>query len=457
MTKTAQYALGFVLYVAVVAALLPQALHWDGLGYLQASRNLGELDPQHPLYPASIRVAHSVVGLFGGSVELAARLLSVLAGGFVLVFTWRGAERSGLASWQALAVGLLFASSALCVRQAGMVEANLLMLACILGANEAARRYEENGGSAWIGALVVLLIAAGWQVVALLAAPWVFREPLGRRLAGRSRTLALAAFSIVLVVGGLASDVRTRTFLSSPGQLFALFGDNLSFLATTLGEGAAFASVSTLLALLWLSVRGPQALLRPLLFAAPYLIVFTIRGRPAVALLFGILFGLGQAVPIALARVSQRATWRQLTGAALVLLVSVQTARTGLGTFRAAATPDENKSAAYAIEAALPPDSWLIAGPIAQHLNWFTDVPVCELRYALHGSARAAEGRANIDPVQVVLERARDNEDYDEVYITSEGLEYMRRYWDADTTPLEPQGHVRVKVTDELDLIRIVP
>ena len=442
---------GFLLHFVVVGALLPQALHWDGIGFLAWARDRGVGDPAHLAYPALIRLAHAALAPLGASLELAARLLSAagLAGAFVVLGV--RLERGGLAPLAATLVALLVTTAHLAWRQGGTVEPSTLALLALLSAGEAADAYAVRrtaGRLALLGAAVLALLAL--HVAGVVALPWLLHRARPR---GAPRRHVLAA---ALVVAGLAAAAAwlagERLALSArwaagflprgahgPALGAHALAEHGRMLLGVLAEGAVslapLAAAGALGALLGGSATR-RALVDAALLALPHAALFLLTGKPVVALLMPVLPALGLAVAAgtrALARV------RHGVLAAAVLLPAVlayQAALSLLEAFHAAAAPDPRRALAERLAAARPPGALLLAGEVARHVAWWTDAPVAGLPDVVHdGLARHGAAGDPAELVRAALPELLGRPGTTSVWITGEGLRYLEAVWG-----LSPEG-----------------
>lgn len=441
--------LGFLLHFAAAGALLPQALHWDGIGFLQWARDLHLRDYGHFLYAPSIRLSYEVLAPFGASIELAAQVLSAAAASLAFVLLWARFERLPVPTPLAIAAAAAVTTSPLLWRQAGVIEPSTLTLAALLAAfaaAEACGRRRSPGRLMVLGAATLLCI--GYHVVSLLAVPWLlyharFRAravllPLGAGLALALLVLALPASRAELL--GFADF--GRGFLpevDGPAAVFTAVGHHVRHGRDILREGAPLVCVLGALVVLVAARGDRRSLLGAALLAGPPLLAFLAFGKPVVALLLPVVLTMGL---LAGAGLRELARWRGPRAAALLLLppaLAFQATWSLLEAFHASSTPDRNRLAAEAVAGALPPSSVVFAGPLARHLEWFTDVSVVALPDWLHGAAAPA------DPVQGMLVEAGGLAPR-AVYVTSEGLEYLVERGAAAAEQLDSPDRVRIPV-----------
>ncbi len=471
MSSGRRFLLVTAFYFVGIGAFPPDALFWDGIGFLlRAGRGELHLDPGHALYVPSLRLSHGLGAALGiDSWERTAKLFSALGATLFFALLWRRLERRRLGSAVALALAGIGATTPLLWRQAGIVEPTTWMLAALLLAASAAERYAEKRtvarGLAFVGAVLLLL---GFHLVAGCALPWLLeRAGLTRRRAPRAHLL-VPLIALALVLLGLW---LTGTFATLPsvqnywrGFLPQLRPDVIAEHATKLGLVLTLGMPGVLvLGLLGTAVaRRKRSEAGPgddtggaLWLAVPYLAAFLLLGKPVVGFSTPLTVALVLAAATGLERLAQkRELGRRIVFAVLVL----QLLHGGWAASQRASAPDELQERAERYAAALPPGSVLFAGTCAYHVRWFTDVPVVAVGNELH-TVRPAPGQ---QLQEAVLERLgemtlREAATYEDVYYASDVLGLLEWLWQIDKRelPLNPSRIVLIRRHPPLFLLPV--
>lgn len=472
MTETGRGArawAGFLLHFVAVGALLPQALHWDGIGFLDWARGPGfNVDPAHFLYPSVIRLAHGLLAPTGLSLEHTARLLSAAAaaGAFVLLGT--RFERGGLPVLEATLAALLVTTTHLFWLQASAVEPYTPALLAVLLAAAAADAYAARRSPTRLFLLcAAVLLALALHVVAAVALPWIVwhahaRGPLPR---GHVVGAALGLLAVLLVTAGLIGWSVLARFASygrgffvgeASGGGFGALGQHARDLAAVLSGGASFLAclggASALVACFAPAARG--AWRDAAWLGLPHLAVFLVLGKPVVALLLPFLAALGLFLAAGL-RAAARIPYAPFAARVLLpAVLAVQAAFSVLEAFHAAAAPDPRRALAEELAAELPPGGALLAGEVARHVDWWTGATVAGLPDVVHNGL--AEHGPEVDRAALVgeaAERLLARAGIDSVWITSEGLLYLETIWGVAPTRVVPAGAERLRLDHGLELV----
>jgi hypothetical protein len=434
--------LGFVLFFVVVAALPPQALYWDDIGFLAWARDPLQLDYGHALYTPTLRLWHELMLLLDYTTEeYAAKMLSSLFAAAVFLLLWLRLERQGLTRSAAFALAALVATTPFFWRQAGIVEPTTLTMTCLLCAASAAERYRAARSAR--NALVLVLytgLAFGYHVVSVLALPWLVVLSWGRPrppLAHLAWPIALGAAALLALVVSGQLALLAHFFGYWEGFLPRLSG---AWLAETSREGWAIALHGFPLPLVLGALGGAWLLARrrlpvALALGLPYGVAFFFLGAPKVGLLVPVSLALGLAAGEALASVVRQAVRGPL---AEFLLAGALAFQVGYGVVRAlerAVTPDTLQEEANLMAAGLPRGSVLLAGPAAHHVLWFTQAPCIALPNEIHAAAPGIDGTKDVLAIVSEVE-SRAAADHAAVYISSEALDYLQWRWKADPSQL---------------------
>ncbi len=444
-----------MLFFVVVAAMPPQFLYWDDLGFLERARDPIQLDYGHALYVPTLRGWRAFLSLFDFTTEeYAAKMLSSIFAAFVFVLLWKRLERTGLATTSAIALSALVGTTPFFWRQTGIVEPTTPTLAFLLLAARAAERYGEARTLGRAIALVLFCsITFGYHVVSVLALPWLVhlawsrpRPPLRHLLVPASLTLALA---LVLTLARKLSVLAT------------LFGYWTGFLppfsSETLVENRAEGWTILVHGFPVLLVLGGLGIVlsaarkrfpRGLVLGLPYGLAFLFLGAPKVGLLLPVSVSLGLVAGEAFASFERR---RPLALVGELLASAVLAFQVGFGLVRAydrAVTPDTLQESATLMAGGLPKGSLLLAGPTAHHVLWFTEVPCVALPNEIHSAPTRPDGKKDV--IALVREVARRmSPSYERVYLSSEALDYLVWRWNADPTTLSLDAEGTIVVRDD--------
>ncbi len=410
------------IFFGVTGALLPQALEWDGLAFLLRARPPLEFDLAHPGYVLLVRTVSELGRPLGWGPETSARLLSALGAGLVCILLWNAGERRGLASATALLGALAFSTSLLPWRQAAVIEPSTVNLALLLVARRQAERYGSEASPVSALRLALALSAlVSTHVVSILTVPWVLRG-VGRR--ARRPELWSLAFSGLLLFGvalllGLPGRLidYARGFSSGPG--WRTSWGHVEHAASFLFEGAPLLCMLGLPSLFLLRrVHRGQDL--PWL-VGPHLAAFLLFGKPVVAQLLPLFLALALALAGGLVALESRLHAPLLFALVLVAL-GAQTTHALRVAFHKASAPDPRAQLTLHWANQLSRQDLLIAGPLTQHLRWFTDVDVVALPELLH-EARS-KGSDEIEFLRNALD-GKKGRTYARRFVTPQALQYL--------------------------------
>jgi len=471
-----RHVLGFFLFFVAIGALPPEALHWDGIGFLEwAGRDPIQLDYGHTLYLPLLRAFHAGLEvLWYGTWEYSSKLLSSFGAAAFFVLLWRRLERGGLDVFLGFTLAALASTTPIFWRQAGIVEPTTWTLAALLLADRAAERY---GGRRTAGSCVLFVVAflvlLGFHLVSLCAAPWLARRArLWRDRPPRSHLLVPLAFALLLFGALAAADKLAE--LASFGAYWRGFlprlepralGAHAAFLLRVLGLGMPGLFVAGVLgAGVALGTRGTsparakEVLLEAVLLALPYLLAYLALGKPVVGLLLPVGVGLALAAESGLCALPRGAFADRAAATLLSALVVFQVGHGMVSGLQRARTPDDLQEEAELLAGALPRDAVLLAGPVGHHVRWFTGAPVVVLPNELHAARPGPGGKVDaIALVQAVA--ARESQRHALVYLSSEAIDDLVLNWGADPSLLsvDPEGLIRVRHEPPLYLVPLVP
>ncbi len=454
--------LGFALFFVVIAALPPQALYWDDIGFLQYARDPIRLDYGHALYIPTLRLWHAVVSFFGlGSEEHAAKLLSALAAALFFVLLWSRLERMRIEPLAALAIALIVGTAPLFWRQATIVEPTTLTLSALLVAARCAERYGEKRSV--LRAMTLCLACAvllGYHVVSIFALPWIVHLSSGPAPAPPRRQLLIPfafVLSLFLAVAAAGKISELPTFFRYwQGFLPAFDADALSQHLQRGAQILRLTSPAPLIAgglgLLLALVRRRTP--RGLWLGVPYFLAHALLGQPDVGLLLPVTLSLGLIAAEGFAGLQSARLARWVSAFFLPILCTFQFAFALVRTLERALTPDQLQESATLLAAALPDSCLLLAGPEAHHVLWFTDVPCIALPNEMHAAPNRPDGTKDVLAVmRSIVER--ESLRYKRVYVSSEALDYLGWKWNADpsTFPLDVRDTIRVRDAPPLFLV----
>ena len=427
---------GFLLYLLIAVSLPSQWLFWDDIGFLLAAR-AQDLDYGHMLYIPLLRAAAWLSSPLTESQEYAAKLVSMSGGALAFVLAWRRFERP---SPRALAplLALLVTATPIFWRQLSVIEPTTWTLALLLLAAEAAEAFGRERRATRAGAAALAyVLALGLHVVSLLALPWLVwlaRGPAPRPSTGRLIAWPAGGLAVLLVVAEQVGDPLQRIgrFLRY-WTSFVGSGDEapprVAWRLLTSGVPVLSAVVLVALATLALRRRGDDTVRERnddarswFVLLTPYLAALVVFGKPVVGLFVPITLALVGLVSTAARSWTQRAP--NLTFAAFGVALTLQGFGALAFALHHATTPDQERLLAVRIAERLPRDAAVLAGPLAHHLRWHTDVPVEPLPNHMHGGDPAI---APLDRVLSAAEALLDR--HARVYVTSEAVDYLETYW----------------------------
>ncbi len=454
--------LGFVLFFVVIAALPPQALYWDDIGFLQYARDPIRLDYGHALYIPTLHRWHELLSAFGlRSEEHAAKLLSALAAALFFVLLWSRLERTRIEPLAALTIALIVGTAPLFWRQATIVEPTTLTLAALLVAARAAERYGEartvlRAATLCLASAVVL----GYHVVSIFALPWLVHLAWRPAPAPPRRQLWVPLAGVLLLFLALAAAGKLAElpvfFRYWQGFLPAFSADAVAQHVQRSAEILRFGFPASLvvgglgLALLFARRRVPRALWLGL----PYYLAHVLLGQPDVGLLLPVSLSLGLIGAEGFAVLPSARVARWVGAFFLPLLCSFQLAFGMVRALERAVTPDQLQESAALLAGALPDSCLLLAGPVAHHVLWFTEVPCIALPNEIHAAPNEPDGTKDVlAVVRSVVEREAAR--FKRVYVSSEALDYLGLRWNADPSKLalDTRATIRVRDTPPLYLV----
>jgi hypothetical protein len=443
--------LAFLLFFVVIGAMPPEALFWDGIGFLQWARSEPlQLDYGHALYTPLLRLWHAALNtVWYATWEFSAKLLSSLAAALFFVLLWSRLERRGLAPLASFTLAALAATTPLFWRQAGIVEPTTLTLAALLLAARSAERYGEARTLGRCTLLVAgVALALSFHVVSVFAFPWLFalaRGPAGRPPARHLAVplTALAGLPVLLSVAGKLGE------LAAFGRYWVAFlpeggASSVAAHAREAGRmlvggfpGVVVAGALGLVVVACRERRAPRACA----LALPYLVAFLLLGKPAVGLLVPVSLALALLAAEGLASLDRGRALRA-AGVLLPLLLTYQVGHGMAWGLRRARTPDDFQEQAELLAAALPRDAVVIAGTLSHHLVWSTDAPVVPLPNELHAAGPGANAPALL---RALATRAAGESG--RVFLSSDAIEYLELRWGTrrEELPLDPSEVVVVR------------
>ena len=449
---------GFVVYVAVIASQPVQVLLWDGLSFLLAARDGAPLDFGHLLYVPALQLAAWAAPASLGSADLAAKLLSTLAGGLTFVLLWRTLERAGTRSLAALLTALLVTTTPLFWRQAGIVEPTTLTMACLLLVAAAAERYGSERSPTRLALLTgTCLLALVLHLASVFALPWILRRARGTtRVPGKHIAAVLGTVSLAfLAIGATGGLDRLPGFLR---YWISFLPDDPSEVGTHIRTMWAILAVGTTVLTLFGIAGGIVAarldrdrVVDALWLGLPYGLAMLLMGKPVAALMTPLTLALGLAAGAGIAGLQ-----RNLGRIPLLLFATGLVLQVGYASLVArlhALTPDANRTFAEEIERRLDETSVVLAGPLAQHLEWYTDVTTIGLPNVMQ-LAKADDG--SVTPRDAVdAEAQRLYRDFAAVYLTNEALDYLVLYWGLPQDAWSELKRETLLEEPRLELIRL--
>ncbi len=481
-SRVQRRVLGFLLFFVAIGALPPEALYWDGIGFLQrATAGGADLDYGHALYVPLLEVWHRGLNLvWYATWEFSAKLFSSLGAATFFVLLWIRIERRGLDPVPSFALALVGATTPLFWRQAGIVEPTTWTLAMLLVAAAAAEHYGERptvARAAGFALSVALLL--GLHVVSVFALPWLVWRTRHRE-SGFPPLMHAGLFALFAGAAVLLLDATNKL-----GEAWSFVGYWAGFLpAFELETGRANAGVA------WqvLTVGMPGALVAGAIGVAlsagigrrcsdawilgvPYLVAFLVVGQPVA----GLMIPLGVVLTLCAADGARELVAREyarldfaLVRVLLPLLIVLQTGQGMATALKRARTPDDLQQQAELLAAALPKSSVMLAGTVAHHVHWVTNAPVVALPNELHGVASGGVVSVDADGIPLapratgdVLEAlrsiaAREAQSYEAVYLSSDAIDWLEwRFGVSPTTlPVDRAGSILVS---QAPLLYLVP
>ncbi len=445
---------GFVLLFALYGILLPGGVLWDGIGFLERSRDLTQIDLPHLFYPLLVRLTSALQGILDAPVEKLAKLWSVLGAALAFILLWRRGSSLGASTPLALCAALLVATSPRIWWESVLVEPSTLTLAALLVAAEIGRALGPRTlfGRALATSLVCVL-PMGFHVLSVLAWPWLFLQTKAPENAGATPSSRLRPLMLILLVVASAGALfgyshafghgpplgdRVNQFVETckgflPGASSAKdLMDGVAAHAITawriLGEGEPGLLTAAGTALIVVGIATPAALAHAVLLAGPYLLMFLICGKPVVGLLLPVYIALHDSVASGTA-FAERSRWtRRIAAAVLPVLVLAQSSVSLGQAVMHCMSPDLRKQQALAIANAAPEGSVLAAGELALHLRFYTDAEVIVLpEVMLYERGRSGPDfnvRAALDAaVQGHLRKGM------RVFATPDGVQHLAKEW----------------------------
>lgn len=466
---------GFLAYFSLRALLLPQAIKWDGIGFLLQTEHYYFGDVAHILYASLLRTTILGTAPLGIPPEIAGKLLSAACGAGVFVFLARLLTRFSKAPGTSVLISALFSTSPVFFQEAATIEVYAPALLFLLLAANAAAEFRFAGRLRALPLVALgLLLATTMHFTAILTTPGMIA--LGLRRAPQRKALLIGGFAIfafALLSSYLLMSPpafldrflsRIDSFLPRPESLeegtFRLQA-NLRNLGRLFSEGAPFLSLGVsfgaLIALAWRE-EPRRWLWIPGAVALSNLTIFAYAGTSFLGLLLPPLCFASFALAAGIETLTHRpGRWRLPSNLVLIALLGAQLALQIPPAFRGARTPDPHRQAASLIQEEIPPRAAVLAGREALHLIYFTSVPTTALPELLHWS-RAADKDLR-DAILNEAERWLATEEIDAVYLTGNARDSLAQNWQVEPETLSLATPILLEPDpgSDLDPVRLFP